>query len=315
MLIDKRLKIFHTAAVTGNFTRAAAILGMTQPNVTGQIRSLEQEFGTELFIRDGRQLRLTPAGMLLRREAEELLAFEENIVREVCDSVRSVRPLRLGATMTCGGYVLPDLMEKYWIHTGNRVRFSLHIANTEEIEDALKHHAFDLALVEGPFDGSFFFSRELLRDELVIAGHPSLPFWDGSAVLPLGSLLTSGVRFLLREPGSGTRFYFDRFCTEHRISPDPGTDIQEIGGFDAIKNLLAKGCGVTVISRLAIRQELENGLLRCAVPAEGRMERPLNFIYLESDTRPFAEEFIRFCVSQISRQKHRKKQDSSPALA
>lgn len=302
MLIDRRLKIFHTAAVTGNFTRAAAILGMTQPNVTGQIRSLEKDLGTELFIRDGRQLRLTPAGRLLRREAEELLAFDENIVREVRDSARSVRALRLGATMTCGGYVLPDLMGEYLSHTGNRVRFSLHIANTEEIEDSLKHHAYDLALVEGPFDGEFFFSRELLWDELVIAGHPSLPFWGEAGILPLSELLGSGVRFLLREPGSGTRFYFDRFCTEHRIFPDPEkTDIQEIGGFDAIKNMLEKGYGVSVISRLAIWRELAEGRLRCAVPSEGRMERPLNFIYPESDSRLFAEKFIEFCVSRVRR--------------
>ena len=160
-MLDAKWKIFQMAAATCNFTQTAAALGMSQPNVTGQIRKLEQELGVALFIRDGRQLRLTRPGRVLLLEAESLLALSENAVRMARNAAADVLSFQLGATMTAGGYVLPPLAAEFMREHANR-RIHLCIANTEEISDKLKKRFFDLALVEGAFDRELFLSRTLL---------------------------------------------------------------------------------------------------------------------------------------------------------
>ena len=177
-MLDAKWKIFQMAAATCNFTQTAAALGMSQPNVTGQIRKLEQELGVALFIRDGRQLRLTRPGRVLLLEAESLLALSENAVRMARNAAADVLSFQLGATMTAGGYVLPPLAAEFMREHANR-RIHLCIANTEEISDKLKKRFFDLALVEGAFDRELFLSRTLLADELLLAGSPRLPFFPG----------------------------------------------------------------------------------------------------------------------------------------
>lgn len=180
-MLDAKWKIFQMAAATCNFTQTAAALGMSQPNVTGQIRKLEQELGVALFIRDGRQLRLTRPGRVLLQEAESLLALSENAVRMARNAAADVLSFQLGATMTAGGYVLPPLAAEFMREHANR-RIHLCIANTEEISDKLKKRFFDLALVEGAFDRELFLSRTLLADELLLAGSPRLPFFRGGKV-------------------------------------------------------------------------------------------------------------------------------------
>lgn len=298
MIFDKRLKIFQMAAETGNFTQAAVALGMTQPNVTGQIRSLEKELKIALFVRDGRQIHLTAAGLILKREVDDLLERSDNAVRLVQNAAESTKHLHIGGTMTAGGYVLPPLIADF-LRQRNEVLFSLYIANTEEIEEQLKRHAFDLALVEGPFDETFFFSSKLLEDELVIAGHPDLSCWGEGDSLSVAGLLEQGMRLILRERGSGTRFYFEKFCRDHGVEIDSYSEIMEIAGFDALKRMLEERCGVTVISELAIRRELAEGRLRCARLAEGRIRRAMNFIYLDNDARQIAERFIAFCRESL----------------
>ena len=293
---DRRLRIFQMAATMNNFTRAAAALAMTQPNVTGQIRRLEEELGVTLFIRDGRELHLTAAGRALLRETESLLSMTDLVVQRVRAAAGAVRSCRLGATMTAGGYVLPELMARYMAADRTR-RFSLRIDNTHEIAEKLKLRQFDLALVEGPFDENFFLSRPLLEDRLLIAGRGRLPSRS------IRGLLRSGVPLLLREKGSGTRFAFEQFCRRHDIALEEYPGVLEIAGFDAIKNMIKAGFGITVISELAIREELETGTLCAAEPEESAICRTMNFLYLPDENLKFTEKFITFCRLQLQRQR------------
>lgn len=169
-MLDAKLRIFRMAATLCNFTRAAAALGMTQSNVTGQIRRLERELGAELFRRDGRRLELSEAGRVLFREAELLADEEERALRLVRNAVGSVPGFELGATMTAGGFVLPGMIAGFLREHPGRVRLNLRVANTAEISERLKRNFYDLALVEGPFDERFFLSQKLIDDELLLVG-------------------------------------------------------------------------------------------------------------------------------------------------
>ncbi len=289
-LLDKKLEIFRMAATLRHFSEAAEALGMTQPNVTQQIARLEEEIGSALFVRQGRQVSLTPAGEALLAECNRLFATVSEVRRHVRNAAAAVRRYRIGGTMTAGGFVLPELAAAYMAQYAD-CNVNLHIANTHEISDLLKSRTLDLALVEGPYDEEYFAGREFLEDELIPVAAPG--------VLPprfsLGEYLRDGGRLVLREPGSGTRYYFDAFCRRHGLELHREDCLIEVNNFDALKHLVRGRHGITVISELAVADELDAATLRSSRFTEGTIRRRMNFIYQVGENPVFAEHFIRFC--------------------
>ena len=155
----------------------------------------------------------------------------------------------------------------------------------------LKKHRLDMALVEGLFDKKCFFYEPLLEDELVAVGAPGF----AEKELSLADYLEKGKRLILRETGSGTRWHFDCFRQEHNLPPPRRRCILEISGFDAIKQLVRSGFGISVMSELAIQDELAAGTLSKARFMEGPIRRSINFIYMPNENLKFAEDFISFC--------------------
>lgn len=293
-MIDRKLEIFRMAATLRNFTEAAAALGMSQPNVTHQLARLEESLGVKLFLRDGRRVVLTAAGRMLADRCEELFADSEKIIRAVQSCAVGVRHFNIGGTLTAGGYVLPALIAAF-MRENEHYSLDLKVANTRRIEDALTARKLDVAMVEGPFEPNYFLSEPYFEDELV-------PVFSPGACPPEFSLaryIESGRRLILRETGSGTRYYFDRFLQAQGMPPPDLSSIQEVNSFDALKLFVRQGFGITVISRLAIRDELAAGLLQCGRFAEGPILRKLNFIYLPDQNLKFAEKFIAFCRKQV----------------
>lgn len=288
-MIDRKLEIFRMAATLGSFTGAAAALGMSQPNVTHQLAQLEAEFGVALFVREGRNVRLTAAGRELLGSCGQLFDDAERIVRSVRYAASKLRYFAVGGTMTAGGYLLPRLIAGYMrSHSGHSL--SLSIANTKGIEELLLARKLDVALVEGPFERGCFMAEEFTDDELVPVFAPGFAAADFS----LAEYLQSGGRLILREHGSGTRYYFERFIKEHGIACEPGA-VLEVNSFDALKLLVREGLGITVISRHAVQDELFSGLLCAGKLVEGEIWRKLNFIFLPGADHRFIDNFIAFC--------------------
>lgn len=292
-MIDRKLEIFRMAAMVGNFTEAASALGMSQPNVTHQLARLEEELGVQLFLRDGRNVRLTAAGRELSARCGELFAESEKIQRAVQCAAAKRNYHAIGGTMTAGGYLLPGLVAAYMnSHAGYRL--GLQIGNTREISEQLISRKLDLALVEGPFEPNSFLAEEYCCDELVPVFAPEECPPEFSLVEYIGE----GKRLILREAGSGTRYYFDRFLRECGGGRPGVLELLEVNSFDALKLLVRARVGITVISRLAVRDELASGVLECGRFVEGRMIRKLNFLYLPGADLDFVGNFIRFCRRQ-----------------
>ena len=289
-MIDKKLKIFQMAATLNNFTEAAAALGMTQPNVTRQISLLEQELGTPLFERDGRRVFPTPAGRALLKETERLLADADHLRKTVRCAAEGIRHYRIGGTLTAGGFLLPDGIAAY-MESHPDCNLELHVGNTREIEELLNTHRLDVALVEGPFDRNRFFAELFLEEELIPVFAPGAC----EETFSLKDYLETGHRLILREPGSGTRYYFDRFLEEAELPLPHSDSIVEVNSFDALKLLVRRGLGISVISTLAVADELASGVLNAGRFTEGRIFRQMNFIYTATENLKFAEDFIAFC--------------------
>ena len=98
----------------------------------------------------------------------------------------------------------------------------------------------------------------------------------------------------MREHGSGTRYYFERFLHERGINYEPRA-ILEVNSFDALKLLVRERLGITVISRYAVLDGLSDGVLNYGCFLEGRIWRKLNFIFLSGADHRFIDNFITFC--------------------
>ena len=292
-MIDRKLEIFRMAAMLGNFTETAAALGMSQPNVTHQLARLEEEMGVKLFLRDGRNVLLTPAGKELAGHCGQLFSEAEKIIRSVRCAAEKLRYHRIGGTMTAGGYLLPGLLASY-MKARAGLSLDLRIANTREIGELLVARELDLALVEGPFEQNCFLSEEYCGDELVPVFAPD----SGMRSFSLAQYIRDGTPLILREAGSGTRWYFDRFLADRSLPVPEPRQILEVNSFDALKLLVRQGLGMTIISPLAIRDELAAGTLACGRFTEGTVARKLNFIYLPGADHRFVGDFIRYCRKQ-----------------
>src|ERR1700744_1395196 len=144
------LNIFRTVVRENGVTRAAAKLHRVQSNVTTRIKQLEEQLGTDLFIRDGRRLVLTPAGETLLPYAERLLALAD----EARHAVRENRPqgrLRLGTMESTAASRLPRVLATYH-QRWPQVTLELATGVTRTLIDSVRAFDVDAALIARPIE-------------------------------------------------------------------------------------------------------------------------------------------------------------------
>lgn len=168
-----------------------------------------------LFLRDGRRVVLTAAGKALEAECGRLFADSARIVRSVQCAAAEMKVFHIGGTLTAGGYLLPDLAGSYMKRHPDRI-LELKVANTNGIEEMISARKLDVALVEGPFEQKYFLSEPFIPDELLPAFAPG----HCAEAFSLEEYIRCGGRLILRERGSGTRYYFDRFLQTRKL-PEP----------------------------------------------------------------------------------------------
>lgn len=283
------LAVFHAVAEEGGVSRGAERLCVSQPAVSKQVRELEAALGLKLFDRLPRGVRLTQAGEVLAGHARRLFAVEADAERAIAELKGLSRgSLRVGASLTIGVYLLPEILGAYRkLHPG--IDLELEIANTQVIQQKLRENALDVALTEGfvetgePKNELDDLEAEIFhRDELV-------------AVVPPGHRLLSeevvtaaqfcAEPFLMRETGSGTREVVERALAQVKVVVHP---TMSLGSTEAIKRAVTAGLGVAIISRLALSTELAAGLLQVVALSNLRIERPLHIVRLRGKSESHA---------------------------
>ena len=296
-MIERSLKLFRTAAAVCNFTEVAAMSGMTQPNVTKQIANLERSLGVRLFQRTGRNVHLTPAGEVLRDECEHLFAVEADILRKLKSAEERKRFYSIGGTATAGSFLLIGMNAVYQKEHPNR-KLHLRIERPEMLHRMLAAGELTLALTDAPYDRTYFLSEPYCLDRLVPVFAPG---YQKRRTFSLKEYIRDGGQFILDESGSGGRTELERFIREHDLPhPDPDS-ITEVCSPDAVKMLVQAGGGISVLSELAVENEVKAGVLRAGSFTEGEILRRVDFIYTASGDQRFINEFIRFSRKHMGR--------------
>ncbi len=253
MLNVHQLKIFHTVARTGSFSRAAEALGITQPSVSIQVRDLERALGVELFEQIGKRTFLTEAGKVLEEYASRILSLLE----EAEQAVRELRgapggTLRVGAESTAGTYLLPPVLREL------RSRFpeavvTLEIHEARRIQEKLLRNELDCGIVGPSLRHEALLYVPYRTDELVPIAAPDSP------VARRGELTANELareRLILRERGSGTREAVEQAFRNLGLPVSPA---MELPSTEAVVQAAAANLGVGIVSRAAVEGAVQAG--------------------------------------------------------
>jgi DNA-binding transcriptional LysR family regulator len=256
------VRIFAAIVEHGGFTNAAKALRLSQPAVSKSLTELERQLHVSLLDRSGKSVALTEAGRTLYARAGELFGVEraaERELRELRGLKRGV--LRVAASTTIATYLLPPYLGRFHTRHPN-VRIQTTSANTRAVLRALLEFRVDVALVEGPIEHSRVHVVPWREDELVVIAAPDHPI---ASAQPIEVDRLSDMQFLVREPGSGTRVVTERALAAHGVRL---TRTIRVGGTEAIKQAVAAGLGLGIVSRAAATDQLMLGRI-IVVPVRG----------------------------------------------
>ncbi|MFR9603828.1 MAG: LysR family transcriptional regulator, partial [Rikenellaceae bacterium] len=197
MITDFRLSVFLTVARTLSFTKAAAMLNVSQPAISKHIKELESDFAEPLFERKGNSISLTPKGSAIIPLVEKILegynALNDTIEREDFGFEGS---LHIGASTTIAQYLLPEILAKF-DRQYPHIRLSLVNANSEEVVKMLQRKEIEIALIEDEASYNSMHYTPFVADEIVMV----------STVRHKNKLTIKDIERLplvIREEGSGT---------------------------------------------------------------------------------------------------------------
>jgi DNA-binding transcriptional LysR family regulator len=249
----EQLRIFVAVAQREHVTQAARDLQLTQSATSAAIAALESHYGIKLFDRIGRRIAITQAGRLFLVEAREVLAraqAAELVLNDLAGLKRG--SLTVGASQTIANYWLPSRLQEFQRRFPG-ISLRMNIGNTEQIATAVADRAVDLGLVEGETDYQSLSRHRIEGDSLIVvvgAAHP----WSKQRKITPRHLTATG--WILREPGSGTRSWFEEGLKGFGLSLSDLVISLELPSSEAIRTAVECGGCATAFSNLVAASSL-----------------------------------------------------------
>lgn len=295
MITDFRLKVFETVARRLSFTRAAEELFITQPAVTRHIREMEVQLDQQLFKRNGRSIELTSSGNRLLDHVKRILR-EYDLLNEsmLSEGVLALTgQLILGASTTASQYLLPPILALF-----NRsypdISVKLINGNSDDIEQAVVGEAVHLGIIEGIAHHPDIHYQPFLKDEVILIRAAT----DGRDNLRAEDL--KHIPLIMREEGSGTRRIVEQALKKQGLLPGDLHVPMFLGNTESIKLYLRNSPAYAFVSSLAVREELNSGLLHRVPVRDFQITRAFHFAQAHGTHRKLTDLFIRFCLNHYN---------------
>ncbi|QHF03004.1 LysR family transcriptional regulator [Pseudomonas asturiensis] len=238
------LTYFETIAELGHLGRAAEKLNRSQPALTKSIQRLEESFGTRLFQRDGRRIKLTPVGELLQARGKELQQSIAQTQREVRDFASGmVGNIRVGCAATMAEYLMPKLTSALLQRTPD-VTFKLVIGQDDLLRESLRSGQLDMIICALAPDSEGVTSFEVLRDEAVVIASKHHPIFKTA---PLQMKDLCAWRWVLPPVSVSSRKWLDGAFAAHGL-PLPTVQI-EANSISLLPNLIAQSNLLSFVAR------------------------------------------------------------------
>lgn len=294
----KQLESYAAVVRYNSFTKAAENLYISQPTISTHIRALEEELNVRLIMRTTKNIEVTPEGMKLYNYVVNLLELRDRMMQEC--SADAKRIIHLGASTIPSAYVLPEILPKFGKLKPNAY-FAIHQSDSQTVVDGLTDGIYDVGLIGMPTDKEALACESFCRDRMIIITPVTEHFLQMQArkEVDIGELFREPV--IMREKGSGSRKSADLFLERMGLSDDKLNITARVNDPEAIKNLVAGGLGISIISERAARNFLEEKrLLKFELPGCGNT-RDLYVVYRrDQGSCAYIRDFVDFVHKHYS---------------
>ena len=147
-MLDAKLETLLIVAEEKSFTKAAAILSLTQPAVSNHISLLEKEIGIKIFLRTKGEVKITPEGEVVVKYAKRIKNLYKRMFDRISEIDRQITKLRVGITHTAESNEITEVLAKYGVSHGN-VNITIITDTIKNLYDMLENYEIDFAIIEG----------------------------------------------------------------------------------------------------------------------------------------------------------------------
>ncbi|WP_043932526.1 selenium metabolism-associated LysR family transcriptional regulator [Bacillus sp. EB01] len=270
------LKVFYVAANNKSFSQTAKDLHLSQSSVSLQIKYLEEKWDCKLFERTTKKVSLTPAGEILYIQVKKILTLMNettNALEELKGIVHG--DLKVGASLTIGEHILPFILADF-SKLYPLVNIQFNIFNSDQIVDKLNNQEINLGFIESMLSYPVVKQKPFAEDELIVVASPDYYLVD-TETITIDQLLT--FPFIIREKGSGTRQVMEDTLRKNHINPSKLKVVIELNHTEAIKSAVEAGLGISILSKSAVKKELELNTLKQIEIKDIRMLRSFYMVY------------------------------------
>lgn len=248
----KQLQSFVEVVKYQSFTKAAEKLFVSQPTISAHINQLEAELNKRLILRTTKSIELTPKGKEVYDYAVRILSMRDRIL-ESC-SPKPQKIIHIGASTIPSAYILPELLPEYGM-LSNDTYFSIHQSDSQGIVSGLKEGLFDIGMVGMHAQDDQIECIPFYQDHMVLITPVNEHFLQlKQEKCDILTLLKEPI--ITREAGSGSKKTADLFLEHIGVKDQDINIVARINDQEAIKNMVAGGLGVSIISEMAAKNFL-----------------------------------------------------------
>ena len=290
----KQLEAFVQVAEGGSFSRAAKELYLTQPTISAHIASLEKELNVRLFIRNTKEVSLSEDGKELYKYAKPMMDLEHKIEERFGSGEEPGKHcITIAASTVPAQYLLPAILKRY---NEKYPEEQLKILEMDSAKVVLRviDHMVDVGLTGTTLEKKHCRYVPFYKDQLVVITPNTEKYRKLQAESADDISWICQESFIMREEGSGTRKEAEKQFARAGISVEKLDVIASIENQETIKKSVSQGLGISVLSALASKDEVEEGHI-LAFPIPGADSgRDINLVYNKNyQLSRSAERFIR----------------------
>lgn len=294
----KQLQSFVSVVQNKSFTKAAESLYISQPTISAHVNQLEEELKKRLLFRTTKSIEITPKGQEVYEYALNILDLRERMLQSCAEDGQKI--IHLGASTIPSAYILPQLLTGF-ARKDDNTYFVIHQSDSQGIVDKLKDGVFDIGLIGMYAEEDSLICEPFCEDKMIIITPVNEHYLSlkRQKETDLRQILQEPI--ILREKGSGSKKSADYFLQRLGIEEEQLKVVARVNDQEAIKNLVAGGVGISIISERAARNFIDEKRLIAFDLPEDYAGRKLYIVYRKQYIlKAEVKKFISFVKKEYS---------------
>ncbi len=291
-----QLESFISVVKHNNFSYAAKELYTTQPTISNNIKNLEKELNTVLMDRTSKTITLTDAGKMFYKYAVELINIRDKAKFTISEHSGKVEgKIEICASSIPEEYILPYIIKDF-LKIYPKVSFSVTHKDSKNVIDDIIEGKLNFGIVGAKYYSDLLEYIDFYEDELILCvpNNNNYPYPDNE-YLNMNTLLSE--KFIFRKEGSGTRKFIEQSLFDKGITLDDLNIISYIDSNQMIKKMIELELGVSFISKVAVKNEVDLKLVKTLKVNDLNLKRNFYFVHSKNRTlSPLVEAFKDFLI-------------------